>query len=133
MGRIQSSIGIITGVPITQTVDQLMAISARPRDLLASRTKQLQTEQTAISESTALTLAMQLAGKSLGKESLFTATTASSSNAAALSATVTGTPAAGSYQFTPLAQAQAQQLLSGRRSRCATIRSAREALPFARQ
>ena len=36
MGRIASSIGIITGVPITDTVDQLIAISARPRDLIVS-------------------------------------------------------------------------------------------------
>ena len=104
MGRIQSSIGIITGVPITDTVDQLIALSARPRDLLNSRTKQLQSEQAGIAELTALTLALQLAGKALGKESVFTAKTASSSNAAALTATVTSNPTAGTYQFTPLAQ-----------------------------
>jgi flagellar hook-associated protein 2 len=113
MGRIQSNIGIITGVPITETVDALMSISARPRDLIASRTKQLQAEQAAIGELTALVLGVQFAGKNLAKESLFNAKTAASSRPESLAATVTGSPAAGSYQFTPLVQAQSQQLLSG--------------------
>ena len=34
MTRIQSSVGLITGIPIEETVNKLMAIAARPRDLL---------------------------------------------------------------------------------------------------
>ena len=42
MGRIQSSVGLITGTDIVGTVEQLIAISARPRDRLLSRTALLQ-------------------------------------------------------------------------------------------
>ena len=36
MGRIQSSVGLITGIPIQDTVDQLIKLAAKPRDLLTS-------------------------------------------------------------------------------------------------
>jgi len=112
MGRIQSSIGLITGVPITDTVDQLIGISARPRDALVNRTKQLQSEQVAIGELTASVIGLQFSGQSLGKTSTFQQKTASSSSPSVLSAAVSGSPAAGTYQFTPLRTAQTQQLLS---------------------
>ena len=112
MGRIQSSIGLITGVPITDTVDQLISLSARPRDTLVARTNLLQSEQTAVAELTAAVLAVQFAAKSLAEPELLDAKQANSSDSSLLSATVTGDPAAGSFQFTPLAQAQSQQLLS---------------------
>lgn len=112
MGRIQSSIGLITGVPIADTVEQLIALNARPRDLLVNRTQLLQSEQSAITELTAAVLGVQLAGRNLAKTDQFSKTTAASSNSSLLSATVTGKPAVGSFQFTPLQAAQAQQLLS---------------------
>ena len=112
MGSIQSSIGLITGVPITDTVDQLIAVSARPRDNLVGRTNLLQSEQVAIGELTASVIALQLAGQSLGKTTTFNQKTAGSSDASLLAANVTGSPAAGTYQFTPLQVASAQQFLS---------------------
>lgn len=112
MGRIQSSIGLITGVPITDTVDQLIAISAQPRDALQARTNLLQSEQVAIAELTAAVIAVQLTGNGLGVESIFDKTTASTSDEGLLSAAVSGSPVAGSYQFTPLQTAQTQQFLS---------------------
>ena len=57
MARIQSSIGLVTGIPITDTVDQLIAVSARPRDTLVGRTNKLQSEQLAIGELTAVVIA----------------------------------------------------------------------------
>ena len=42
MGQIQTSMGLITGIPILDTVDKLMAISARPRDLITARNDDLQ-------------------------------------------------------------------------------------------
>jgi flagellar hook-associated protein 2 len=114
MGKIQSSIGLITGVPIADTVDQLIGIAARPRDLLASRTSQFQVERTAFTQLSSLVLGVQLAGNSLGKTSLFATKTATSSNKNLLTSTVVtdGKPAVGAYQFTPVRQASAQQLLS---------------------
>ena len=112
MGQIQSSIGLVTGVPILDTVDQLIAVSARPRDNLIGRTNLLQSEQLAIGELTAAVIGLQFAGTSLGKEATFSQKTAVSSNLSLLSANVNGSPAAGVYQFTPLQSSQTQQLLS---------------------
>jgi flagellar hook-associated protein 2 len=114
MSRIQSSVGLITGIPIQDTVDQLIAVAARPRDLVTDRNKLLQAESLAVDKLASLVLALQFDGNKLKAPSLFTSRTATSSNAAALTAAVKtgGTPAVGSYLFTPVQTAAAQQLLS---------------------
>ncbi len=85
MGRIQSSIGLITGTDIVGTVDQLIAISARPRDRLLARTELLQREQQAIAELTASVIGIQLAGNQLANASVFRSMMAESSDGDALS------------------------------------------------
>lgn len=112
MGRIQSSVGLVTGLDIQGTVDQLMQIASRPRDLLKSRTEALQQQQVAIGELTALTIGVQLAAKNLGQDATYDARTATSSKSTVLAATVTGAPATASYQFTPTQLAQTHQLLA---------------------
>lgn len=113
MGRIQSSVGLITGIPIQETVNKLMAIAARPKDLLADRTTLLQSERLAISQLSSLLLAFQFETNQLSSASLYEAKTVSSSDAAALAASIApgGKPAIGSFQFTPVQTAAAQQLL----------------------
>src|SRR5437773_1423775 len=106
MGRITSNIGLITGIPIADTVDQLMKVAGRARDLIVARNKSLQDEGSAVAQLTAATLAVQFAAKRLASATAFDTKTVSSSNPATLSASVTGAPAAGSYQFTPVHQAQ---------------------------
>ncbi len=86
MGRIQSSVGLITGTDIVGTVDQLIALSGRPRDRLLSRTSLLQQEQQAIASLTALVIGVQLAGNQLSNASLFQSKSAKSSNSDAVSA-----------------------------------------------
>ena len=113
MGTIQSSIGLITVIPIQDTVDQLMAISARPRDLLISRANANVSEQIGVTELTAKVLGVQFAADNLGKVEVFDQKKVSSSNNAALSATITGEPALGVHQFTPIRTAQTHQLISG--------------------
>lgn len=112
MGRIQSSIGLITGVPITDTVDKLISLAARPRDLLIKRNAELTQQQGALAQLTALIIGVQLAGDKLGAASLFDKRTATSSNNQLLAATVTGQPPLGTQQFTPVRRAQTNQLLS---------------------
>jgi flagellar hook-associated protein 2 len=84
MGRIQSSLGLITGTDIFGTVDQLIAISGQPRDRLVARTELLQQEQQAIAELTALVIGVQLAGKRLASPALFRSTKAESSDSEAI-------------------------------------------------
>lgn len=87
MGRIQSSVGLITGTDIVGTVDQLIAISGRPRDRLVDRTNTLLQEQQALAELTASVIGVQLAGNQLANGSTFHARLAESSNPDSLSAT----------------------------------------------
>lgn len=112
MGTISSNIGLITGLPITDTVDKLIGIQARPRDLLATRNEDLKQRQVALTDLSAVVLSLQISIKSLGKSSLYQQRTATSTAPDALSVTVTGNPAVGSRQFTPLRLAASQQLLS---------------------
>ncbi|HRF00747.1 MAG TPA: flagellar filament capping protein FliD [Pirellulaceae bacterium] len=114
MSGIQSAIGVITGIPIQDTINQLIAISARPRDRLVSRIAAMKSQQVAFTELTALVIGVQLASDNLGRADVHDAVAVSSSNTAALSTRVTGTPGVGTYSFQPVRTARSQQLLSGR-------------------
>lgn len=85
MGRIQSSVGLVTGTDIQGTVDQLIAISGVPRDRLIRRTEGLQQEQQAIAELTATVIGVQISAKQFANESLFQTRQTSSSNSGAIS------------------------------------------------
>lgn len=111
MAGIQSSTGLISGVPIQDTVDQLMKIAAQPRDRLVAQNASLQSQQVAVNQLTALVIGVQLTTDQLGKETLFSQTKVQSSSPA-LSATATGTATPGRYQFVPVRQAQQQQFTS---------------------
>jgi flagellar hook-associated protein 2 len=112
MGRLQATTGLITGLPIADTINQLIAIEARPRDLTVSRNKDLANQQVGVSELTAAVIAVQLAAKNLANTSIFSKQTVTSSNPAALAVTLTGNPLPGTHQFTPLRRAQSHQLVS---------------------
>ncbi len=114
MTRIQSSVGLITGIPIEETVNKLMAIAAQPRNLLADRTKALESEKLAVTQLTSLLVALQFEVNQLDSESLFSSKQVTSSDPDALTASLAtgGNPAAGNYLFTPVQTASAQQLLS---------------------
>ena len=80
MSRIQSSTGLITGIPIEDTVNKLMAIATQPRNILDSRTKSLQSEQLAVNKLSSLVLAFQFEANRLGNASLFEAKSVNSSD-----------------------------------------------------
>jgi flagellar hook-associated protein 2 len=112
MGQIQSSVGLISGMNITQTVNNLMAVASGPVNALTTQNTQLQNQDTAYTQLSAQLLALQSDALALQQSSLYTACSATSSDSSALTATVTGTPALGTYQFTPIQPVQTQQLLS---------------------
>ena len=111
MAGIQASTGLISGVPIQDTVDKLMAISARPRDRLTALTTSLKNQQVAVGQLTALVIGIQLSTDQLGKSTLFTQTKVQSS-ATAISVTASETATAGKYQFVPVQLATQQQVTS---------------------
>jgi flagellar hook-associated protein 2 len=114
MGRIQSSVGLITGIPIEDTVNQLMALATQPKTILSNRNQQLQSEKLAIQQLSSLVLAFKFEAGKLGSTSLFDSKQATSSDTTALTAAVAtgGSPAVGNYLFTPVQTATAQQFLS---------------------
>lgn len=106
MGRIQSNIGLATGIDISKTVDQLMSISAQPRDRLEIRVKGLQSQQVAINELTAMVIAVQLQATRLGNATSLDSTKVTSSRSEVLSATASGSPARGTYVLQSVQTAQ---------------------------
>ncbi len=112
MGRINASTGLVSGFPIVETVNQLVAFQARPRDRLQQIVALEKQQQVAATQLTALLTSVQVAAKSLGQPTTYEQRKVTSSLPDALAATATGTPALGVHQFTPLRKAQAHQLLS---------------------
>jgi flagellar hook-associated protein 2 len=114
MAGITASTGLITGIPIQDTVDKLMTLAAKPKDNLTARTQTLQSEKLAVTQLTSLLVAFQFESNQLGNDSVFNSRTITSSNENALTAAVAtdGNPAVGSYVFTPVQTASSQQLLS---------------------
>jgi flagellar hook-associated protein 2 len=116
MGRITSSIGLISGLKIEEIVDQLIDVAAIPRDNLEVRTKDLQKQQVAIGTLAAKLLSIQFSLGKLAGTSLYDAKKATSADTSVLSATISSAANAvsGTYSFTPVRTASAQQLISQR-------------------
>ncbi|HJQ81951.1 MAG TPA: flagellar cap protein FliD N-terminal domain-containing protein, partial [Lacipirellulaceae bacterium] len=75
MSRIQSSVGLITGIPIEETVNKLMAVAARPRELVVNRNKLIESERLAITNLTSLMLAFEFEVNKFSTANLFQAKT----------------------------------------------------------
>lgn len=112
MSRIQTNIGLITGMPIGDTVDKLMVLAAKPRDMLQKRIDGYKAEQAAVTELSAYLISVKYITDSLGKDTLYDKRAVTSSDPNTLSATVTGDPPRGVYAYTPLRLVQSQQMLS---------------------
>src|SRR3954452_13918998 len=123
MTRIQSSTGLITGIPIEDTVNKLIAVASQPKGNLTAATKGLQSEQLAVTQLSSLLVAFQFEAKQIGSTSLFQSREATSSDTSALSVEVAkdASPAVGNYLFTPVQTASSQQLLSQRFAATDTI------------
>ena len=116
MGRITSNVGLITGIPITDTVDQLIAVASQPRDLLSSRTQGLQQQQLAINTLSTRLLSLQFDLGKLKVSTPFQARTVTSQDETVLTATIAsgGKPPLGSFALQPVQTASSQQLISQR-------------------
>lgn len=114
MARISSSVGLVTGLNIQDTVKQLMAIAGRPRDMLKTRTDGLKQEQLAFDTLGSKLLSFQFSAGKLKSDSIFTARKATSSNDTLLQVSIPtgGKPSVGSFQVRPVQAASAQQLVS---------------------
>ncbi|MEM6691598.1 MAG: flagellar cap protein FliD N-terminal domain-containing protein, partial [Planctomycetota bacterium] len=114
MGRIQSSVGLITGTDIIGTVDQLMRINAQPRDRLVARTQTLSSERAALAELTASVVGVQLSGNRLADSSVFSRRNTTSSNEAAVSVQAGSAAELGRYEVRTLQLAGTHTIQSRR-------------------
>ena len=114
MARINSSVGLVTGLNIDDTVKQLMAVAARPRDMLKTRTDSLKQEQLAFDTLGSKLLSFQFSANKLKANSVYNTRTATSSNEDLLKVSIPtgGTPSVGTFQVRPVQAASAQQLVS---------------------
>jgi len=115
MGRLQSSIGLVTGTDIVGTVDKLISLSGRPRDRLVNKGVEIQGQQQQIASLTATVIGVQLAGDSLGSASLFRSKSASSSNTEALSVATSENAVEGDYTVRTLQTAATHSIQSAQR------------------
>lgn len=102
----------MTGINIEETVSKLLELQAKPRDNIAARKKTLDSRAAAITDLTALTLAVQFAARRFSSADLFTQKEVTSSNSGLLTAVGRATAAAGTYQFVAVRKAQTHQVLS---------------------
>jgi flagellar hook-associated protein 2 len=112
---IASSVGLISGIDYTTLVDQLIAIDRIPQDNLVTRANALIAEETALTNlATYFFQASYLVTGVLNKAASFRQTDVSSSNSSLLSAakSSSATAATGSYTFTPIRTAAAQQTIA---------------------
>lgn len=116
MGRIQSNVGLITGIPITDTVDQLIGVAGQSRDLLTTRTQGLQQEQVAVNTLASRVLSLKFDLDRLGVSDPFQSRTVTSGDEASITAILNdnGKPPLGSFSLRPAQSAASQQLISQR-------------------
>ena len=112
MGTIFSGVGLISGIDIQSLVNQLMAIEARPRDLILQRAGRIDAQRTAFLDISARITALLGNVRSLTDRSFFEATRSTSSNPDALTAIAGAGTTPGSYNFIVRSLATSHQLVS---------------------
>lgn len=114
MGRIASSVGLLSGFPIQDTVDQLMALSTIPRNRLQAKTDQLTQRSDLLSQLTSKLIGVQFSIRGFGESGLYDARRTTSSAEEFLTASAASGTAAGTHSIVPLQLASTNQHLSSR-------------------
>ncbi|MCL2005568.1 MAG: flagellar filament capping protein FliD [Planctomycetaceae bacterium] len=109
MTGLQLNVGLISGINFVELVDQLVRIDSIPMENLQARTDRLAAEANALTDLMALFLTSSYMIRRLNNVTPFRMTEATSNNPDLISVSRTGNPPIGSYTFTPLQMASAQQ------------------------
>ncbi len=112
MSGISSSVGLVSGIPTGDLIDQLMAIEARSRNAVQTRIAETETVKAAWMSLSAGVLGVSLSATAFEKDATFSATSASSSNESVINAVAQTGATPGTYQFTVKRLAQNHQLIS---------------------
>lgn len=112
MGQITTGVGLVSGLDINSIVEQLIAIEARPKNLVEQRNEVLRSQQVAFQDINARLLALKGSADSVSGTTSFSGTTSSSSDESIVSVSsgVGATP--GTYQFTVGRLVAAQQSIT---------------------
>ncbi len=113
MGTLSSGVGLISGLNIQQIVEQLIAVEARPRDLLTARIGRIDAQRAAYADISARVTALLGRVSALRSQTAFTATRATSSNESILTVSAAPGAAVSSATFVVRSLAAAHQLVSG--------------------
>lgn len=112
MGGITSGIGIFSGINTAQLIDQLMAVEARPKQLIQNRILQLQLQSGAYLDLNTRLQSIRNAAQAFRLNSTFDARRAVSSDANVLGATAGNSASPGTYTFIVDRLVSTQQQLS---------------------
>lgn len=108
-----TSLGIGSGIDINSIVTQLVALERRPLQLMKSDATRLQTQVSSFGRMQSLYSGLQTASNALNNASLWTRSTAASSDATVVSSSEGNGAVAGNYAVTVQALASSQTLASG--------------------
>src|SRR5437879_1903412 len=110
MGRITSSIGLVSGINTSQIIDELVSLDSTPVTQLQKQVSTNNAQKAAYSDLLTQLQALKTVGDTLSNSNTFAASTAKSSDENVLTATAGNNAAVGSYQF------QVAQLVSSQQS-----------------
>src|SRR3954447_5568744 len=113
MGRISSSVGLVSGINSKDIIDQLMSIEQQPKTLLKSRQATVNAQKDAFGGIQTTLTGLQTIARAFERPSTFTASTAKSSDENVLTATASASAAIGSFQFQVAQLVTAQQSVTG--------------------
>jgi flagellar hook-associated protein 2 len=112
MSGITSGIGIFSGIDTGNLIDQLIAVSSRPKILAQQRIVQLQSQQAAWLDLSGRLNALKTAAAKFNADKVFSAARAVSSNTSSLTAVASAGATPGAYSFIVDRIVGTQQLLS---------------------
>ncbi|MEM6392584.1 MAG: flagellar filament capping protein FliD [Planctomycetota bacterium] len=99
MGQISSSVGLVSGINSADIIDQLIAIESRPRQIVEQRNTVLESQRVAFQDVNANLLAVKSTTARFTTESVFSATTATSSNESVIAVSSREGAVPGNYTF----------------------------------
>jgi flagellar hook-associated protein 2 len=95
MGRITSSVGLVSGIDTASIIDQLMKLEEQPKTKLQDRIDESNKQKLAYTDISARLTSLRLIGTKLKKQSTFEAAATSSSDEDVLTATAANGAAIG--------------------------------------
>jgi flagellar hook-associated protein 2 len=112
MSGITSGVGLVSGLPTADLIDQLMSLQARPLQLLQTRVQDVQLQRTAYAGLSARLLGLKSTVARFDDLAFFRAATVNSSNDNILTATAGDNAVEGTFQFQVKSLVSNNQLLS---------------------